>query len=207
MIEIISSGSKGNAILYWDSILVDCGVPFIQLKPFYKQIQIVLLTHVHFDHFNKATIQRLASLRPSIRFAMASHMVEYMEGISNVDVLEIGRLYDYGNFQISPVKLYHDVPNVGWRIFKYGVKIIHATDTAHMQGISAKWYDLYCLETNYDETTIADLIAAKRARGEFAHEQGAINSHLSIQQAQDFFINNRGPHSSMVRLHESKTSL
>jgi len=207
MIKLISSGSHGNAILYWDSILVDCGVPFSHIQPYYKDIQIVLLTHIHVDHFNTATIKRLANLRPTVRFAIAKHMVEYMPAVSNVDVLEIGKIYNYGAFQISPVKLYHDVPNVGWRIFKDGKKLIHLTDTFTVEGITAKGYDYFCIETNYSEDKIIKVINEKRARGEFAHEAGAINSHLSRQQALEFYFKNKAEHSEFIPLHESKTSL
>ena len=66
--KIIATGSKGNAILYHNCILVDCGVPFTLLKPYYKDIKLVLLTHIHGDHFNIQTIKKLAFERPSIRF-------------------------------------------------------------------------------------------------------------------------------------------
>lgn len=207
MVEIISSGSKGNAVLYGCRILVSCGVPFSLLKPYYKSIQLVLLDHNHFDHFNISTIKKLAELRPSIRFGCCEWMVEYLKGIKNVDVYEIGEIYDYKSFKISPFKLYHDVHTCGFRLFIDGKKIFHATDTAHLQGITAKNYDMYCIEANYDEETIHQLIEEKRSKGEFAYQLGSINTHLSWQQAQDFFIRNKKDDSILIRLHESSSSL
>jgi hypothetical protein len=123
--------------------------------------------------------------------------------------MEAGKVYDYGQFKISPVTLYHDVKNFGYRIFfppvgdKGGCKIFHATDTAHLKWITAKNYDLYALEANYDEDTVHETIERKQANGEFPHQIGAINSHLSIQQAQNFILNNAGANYEFLPLHQS----
>jgi L-ascorbate metabolism protein UlaG (beta-lactamase superfamily) len=205
MYQVIASGSTGNAVIYMDSILVDCGVPFSKIEPFMNQLQIVLLTHIHGDHFNLATIQRLAFERPGLRFGCCEWLGSYMKDIRNVDYFEIGKVYDYSTFQISPVKLYHDVSNCGYRIFKEGTKIFHATDTAHLDGITASGYDLYAIESNYDEETIQDVIQAQQDRGEYSYQKGVMNSHLSEQQARDFIFKNRGENSKVLRLHETST--
>ena len=206
MYNIISSCSDGNSIIYFDSIMVDCGLPFSSIKQFVDKIQIVLLTHIHGDHFKINTIKKLAFERPSLRFGCGEFLYEHLQGISNVDVFEPGKVYDYGLFKVSPIVLYHDVQNFGYRIFKDNKKILHATDTYTLEGISAKNYDLYALEANYDENTIYDIINEKRSRGEYAHQIGSINSHLSRQQAQDFVLNNAGNNYEFIMLHQSKTS-
>lgn len=48
--EVISTGSKGNALLIGNEILIDCGVSYRKLKE--KPIKLILLTHEHKDHFN-----------------------------------------------------------------------------------------------------------------------------------------------------------
>jgi len=202
MHSIIASGSTGNSVVYHNSIMVDCGIPFNLLTRIINNLQLVLLTHKHSDHLNLSTIKKLAFERPSLRFGCCEWMVEHLEGIKNVDVYEIGKIYDYGQFQISPVKLYHDVENCGYRIFKDGTKIFHATDTCTLDGISAKEYDLYALEHNYDEETVWDNIKAIEDSGGFAHQRGAINSHLSEQQAKEFFFRNMKESSKLIRLHE-----
>lgn len=207
MYNIIATGSTGNAIIYYNTILVDCGIPFSYLKPYIHDIQIVLLTHVHKDHLNIQTLKRLAFERPALRIGCGVHLLEYLEGFKNVDVYDVGKLYDYGNFRISPVRLYHDVTNFGYRLFFDGKKILHCTDTSHLKGISAYNYDLYSLECNYDEETVFQIIKERESRGEFAHQRGAINSHLSEQQALDFYHKNKGEKSELIRLHESTTSL
>lgn len=205
MYNIISSGSEGNAIIYFNSIMVDCGIPFSLANPYVKDIQLILLTHIHGDHFNLSTIKRLAFERPALRFGCGEFLAEHLQDIRNVDVYEPGKLYDYGQFKISPVILYHDVKNFGYRIFKDDKRVFHATDTFTLDGITAKSYDLYAIEANYDEDTIYDLIREKQLRGEYAHQRGSINSHLSRQQAQNFILSNAGKNYEFIMLHQSKT--
>lgn len=204
MHNVISSGSEGNCVIYHSALMVDIGIPFSLIKPFMYDIQIVLLTHKHPDHLNGPTLEKLQSERPTLRIALGECMLPYVKHLKNLDVLEVGSWYDYGGFKISPIQLYHDVPNVGWRIFKGDHKTIHCTDTAHLSGVEAKNYNLYALEHNYDEETIFDKIRAKEASGEYCYEKGAIETHLSEQQAQDFIFKNKGKKYDILRLHESK---
>ena len=45
--EIISTGSKGNCAILEKTIAVDMGVPFKRIQPYYKDFELVLLTHIH----------------------------------------------------------------------------------------------------------------------------------------------------------------
>lgn len=207
MYQVIATGSTGNAIIYHKTILVDCGIPFSLLKPYLKNIQILLLTHCHKDHINAQTLRKLVYERPTLRIGCGIWMKEYVEGIKNVDFYEAGGFYDYGQFSISPVTLYHDVPNFGYRIFKFGTKIFHATDTCHLQGISAIGYSLYAIEHNYDADTVQELIMSQESEGKFAHQRGSINTHLSEQDARDFIFRNKDENSQVLRLHETKSLL
>ena len=45
--NIISSGSHGNCIIYHKIIVIDMGVSFSAIKPYIKDLQLVLLTHEH----------------------------------------------------------------------------------------------------------------------------------------------------------------
>ena len=201
------TGSMGNAVLYFGNILVDIGVPYSCLKPYVKDIQLVLLTHAHGDHLNTKTLQRLQKEHPSLRIGCGEWMLPYLDGITNVDVYEIGKLYDYGQFKISPFKLYHDVPNCGYRILKDETKIFHATDTKTLEGVTARGYDLYCIEANYSEPIAQQMIEQAREKGEFTHIIGSINSHLSEEQCNDFYYKNKSENSKLIRLHETRSYL
>lgn len=204
MYKVITSGSSGNAVIYHKTILVDCGISFTKIKPYLKDLKLVLISHAHKDHMNIKTIKKMAFEKPSLRFGIGEYLLPNFEGIKNVDVMNYGVIYNYGLFKISPIKLYHDVPNFGYRIFKDETKIIHATDTRTLKGITAKGYDLYALEANYDEERVYDIIKEKQENGEFAHQKGSINSHLSIQQAQKFVLDNAGANYKFITLHQSK---
>lgn len=201
--RVISTGSKGNAVLYSDHYLVDCGVNYAKLKGF--DIRLVMLTHIHQDHFNKRSLQALQDSNPRIRFVCCEWLKSPLEdlGIKNIDVLEIGKWYDFGPIQICPIRLYHDVPNCGYRMIIFGEKVLHATDTKTLEGVIAKDYDLYAIEHNYDEDTIEQVIKEKINRGEYSYEKGAINSHLSFQKAKEFFEKNRKVNSKILKLHMS----
>lgn len=203
MYNVLSTGSKGNCVIYHDTIAIDMGVSYSMIKNYQSNLQIVLLTHIHGDHFNLATIKKLAFERPTLRFACGEFLAEYLQGIKNVDILKAGVVYDYNSFKVSPVTLYHDVPNFGYRIYKGEHKTIHITDTAHLEKIEAKNYDLYAIESNYNEDTIFESIKNKQYKGEFAYQIGSVKTHLSEQQARDFIFKNKGKNSKVLRLHES----
>lgn len=206
--NIISTGSQGNAVVVDDIILIDCGVSFKALKDVYKELQIVLLTHIHADHFKRSTIKRLAKERPTLRFGccewLANELVEAGVSWRNIDVFEIGKVYDYEAFKVSPVKLYHNVPNCGYRIFANGEKAIYATDTEHLQGITAKDYDLYMIEANYTDEDLQERINAKLEAGEYCYELNVANRHLSHEQASEWLMDNMNEKSEYVFLHAHK---
>lgn len=204
--KIISSCSMGNATILKDIILIDCGVTFKRLEKYYKKLKLVLLTHIHKDHFKKETIKRLAQERPTLRFACCEWLLKALLdcGInrSNIDVLKIGTKYDYKLFKIVPIKLYHDVPQCGFRVLFRDYKVIYATDTKTMEGIRAKNYDLYLIEANYDEDEIQERIRKKQQECKFCYEFRAKNNHLSKQQASEFLLENMGEKSEYVFMHE-----
>lgn len=204
--NIIATGSAGNAVVINNHILIDCGVSYRALEAVRQGLRLVLLTHIHSDHFKPQTIGRLAKERPSLRFACCRWLVPPLlaAGVSKtkLDILEIGKLYDYGEFSAAPVQLYHDVPNCGWRIFMNGEKLFYATDTNTLEGITAKDYDLYMIEANYEEEEIRERIRAKRESGQYPYELGVLRTHLSRRKCDDFIYSNIGKRGSYVYLHQ-----
>jgi ribonuclease BN (tRNA processing enzyme) len=192
--QILKSGSSGNAVVVNDVILIDCGVDFKTLSAVYKGLKTVLLTHIHSDHFKKRTIKKLAFERPTLRFACCEWLVADLIscGVSkkNIDVLEIGKIYDYKLFKVSPIKLYHNVPNCGYRLYMNGEKALYATDTGTLDGIEAKGYDLYLIEANHTEEEIQERIRRKEESGEFVYEYEAMKNHLSKEKCDEFILNN-----------------
>ncbi len=204
--KIISSCSTGNATIIKDIILIDCGVTFKKLEKYYKKLKIVLLTHIHGDHFKKETIKRLAQERPTLRFACCEWLLEPLLecGVSrkNIDILQIGTKYDYKVFKIIPIKLYHDVPQCGYRVLFDDYKVIYMTDTRTVEGISAKNYDLYLIEGNYEDEELEERIRRKQQEQKYCYEYRARYTHLSKGQASDFLLKNMGGNSEYVFMHE-----
>ncbi len=203
--EIISTGSQGNAVVINKVILVDCGVNFKALKTCYHDLKLVLLTHIHSDHFNKTTIKLLARERPTLRFACGKWLVNDVIacGVSkaNIDVLNYNIMYNYGICNVIPFPLVHDVPNCGWKIhFPIG-KVIYATDTNNLNGITARNYDLYLIEANYIDEEIQAKIKEKELTGEYAYERRVLRTHLSKAKCDNFIYRNIGSQGHYVYMH------
>lgn len=201
--QIISTGSKGNAVIVNDIIMIDCGVPFKALRQVKNELKIVLLTHKHGDHFKESTIKALSAQRPTLRFACGEWLANRLEniGIDNIDILQTGKKYDYGLFQVAMVKLYHNVPNCGYRLFMNGEKCFYATDTNTLAGITARNYDLYMVEANYEDEEIQNRIRAKEEAGKYPYEYEVLQNHLSLKKANDFIYENIGEKGRYVFLH------
>lgn len=204
--DVISTGSKGNAVVINSEILIDCGVSFKKLSKCYKNIKLVLITHSHADHINKITSKKLAKERPTLRFGCNEFCADILvnAGIpkKNIDVLLQNTTYSYGRFSVSPVSLTHDVPCFGYRIFYGADKLFYATDTGNLDGIEAKDYNLYLVECNYDDDEIQKRIADKEEKGEYAYEYSAMRNHLSRKQCDDFIYANIGSTGRYVYLHQ-----
>lgn len=203
--EIISTGSQGNAVVLNKIILVDCGVCFKKLDPYYRDLKLVLLTHIHTDHFNKTAIRMLASERPTLRFAcgewLVNDLLQCEVPARQIDVLKSRTMYNYGACNIIQFPLSHDVPNCGWMIHFPVGKVIYATDTNNLNGVSAFGYDLYLIEANYAEEDIWEKIREKEANGEYAYERRVLRTHLSKAKCDDFLVRNCTAKSHYVYMH------
>lgn len=208
--DVIATGSSGNAVLLNGNILLDCGVPFKSLETVYRKINLVLLTHHHQDHFNRATVRRLAADRPLLRFGccqwMVLPLVEAGVSVYRIDSFAPGKTYQYniygGKVQVAPFELRHDVPNCGYKIMLPNEKrVLYATDTVTMDGVDAPDMDLYMIEANHREADINRRIAEKNYDGEYAYERRAVHTHLSKEQADAWLVRNMASYSEVIYLH------
>lgn len=206
--NIISTGSDGNCVILNGNICIDIGVAFKAVKPYIRKLKLLLLTHTHSDHINTKTLKRVVKERPTLRIGCCEWMIPKLEeaGIpkKNIDIYKIGKTNRYSLFDITPVKLYHNVPNCGYRIYIGNEKVFYATDTGHLEGITAKGYSLYMIECNYTDEDIQKRIADKEQKGEYAYEYDVLHNHLSQKQCDEFIANNAGRHSKFIYLHQHK---
>ena len=210
--HVIQTGSDGNAVILQgekDVILVDCGVSYAKLAPYRRAISIVLLTHIHGDHFRPATIKRLAHDRPMLRF-MAPIWLLYPllnqcdVDERNIDIAQLDSTAVYGErIKVRPFPLVHDVPNCGYEITLDKSRIVYATDTSHIPDIVNA--DYYMLEANYKNAEeLAARASAKIEAGQYVYENGLQDRHFSREQAIDYVYRNGNDKSQYVLLHEHK---
>lgn len=206
--NIIATGSNGNAVVIQDIILIDCGVSLKQLQPYINKLKLVLLTHIHTDHFNRRTIRLLAAKRPTLRFGCCDWLVPELVSCgvnkANIDVLECDTAYGYGVCNVIPVYLKHNVPNCGYKLHFPAGKVIYATDTNNLNGISAYHYDLYLIEANYEDAEIQEKIRQKKLSGEYAYEVQVLKNHLSKAKCDDFIYRNIGQNGVYVYMHQHR---
>lgn len=107
--KIINSGSDGNCILINDEILLDCGVSFKKIEPYYKKLKLVFISHIHHDHLLPSTIKKLAFERPSIRWIVGEFLVDKLLecGVKkeNIDILKLRTRLSYNRFFCSTYKV------------------------------------------------------------------------------------------------------
>ncbi|MBR4266467.1 MAG: hypothetical protein IKQ46_10485 [Bacteroidales bacterium] len=211
--KILASGSSGNAILLNNGILLDCGVPFKYIEEYLSEIKAIFISHEHKDHINTQTLKKIHELRPVVRFMVGFWLKEHLllSGIksSKIDILKHNKIYNYGLFKIQPFILMHDVKNYGIKIYdtKAKEKIIYAVDTNKIDHIEAVNFDLYLIEGNYDEEKLERNIKSDIERGIYSYGVRVKDTHLSIQQAGEWLLDNVGNNSTYELIHQSKNNL
>ena len=204
--EILATGSTGNCVILNDIIAIDMGVPFKAIKSHYKQLQLVLLTHEHQDHFKTSTIRTLAAERPTLRWCSPTWLVPKLAELvdkRNIDIIsQIGCELDYKLFTVKSFSLPHNVPNCGYLITQNEKTAFYATDCNNLDGVEAKNCDLYLIEGNYTEKDIIERMKNKHETGDFAYERHVLKNHLSVEKAEKFIANNADPKSQYILLHE-----
>lgn len=203
--NIIATGSKGNAVVIDQKILIDCGVSFKALSKVYRALKLVLLTHIHSDHFQPTTLRLLAENRPTLRFAccawLCKPLVDAGVPVSQIDVLESGHMYGYGICNVRPDMVKHNVPNCAWKAWLPSGKLFYCTDMNNLNGITAPNYDLYMVEANYDDAEIHAKIAEKKLNGEYIYELGVLHNHMSLAKINDWLYANMGQNSAYIYMH------
>ena len=206
--NILSTGSKGNCIILNDYLMLDCGLSYKKIQEYLDKIKVIFISHRHSDHFNKATIRKIAYEYPSIKFLVGHHLVVELLlcGVKekNIITLDIEKWYDIGAFKVRLDFLFHDVPNDCIHIqFKDGQKLLYATDTTSMDNVVANGYDYYFIEANYDTNEeLEKKIREAKEKGEFTYLERVKNTHLSQLDAINWYDKNKGENSEIIFIHQ-----
>jgi L-ascorbate metabolism protein UlaG (beta-lactamase superfamily) len=170
MFKTINTGSDGNCFLY-GTLMIDLGLSYTKTKSYLSDVKHCLLTHIHGDHFNKDCIRKVFVNHENIKFVCGQWLVDKLLKIGveqdRIIVIEFGKVYELGDYKISPIIAYHDVENCGYRIMHDGKKHIHITDTVSLDGISAVGYDSASIECNHHYETALKIIEEAKENDEF----------------------------------------
>lgn len=209
IIEIVSSSSAGNCYIYNGDLMVDIGVSFAKVKPFIATTQLILLTHVHGDHFNFKTLKKVIYENPLIKIICGFWFVDRLAKIGiplqNIYVLELDHKYIVGQYLIEPVMAMHDVPNFGYKITisKTGYKIFHISDTSDVEHIKAEGFDWYSIEANYEtDDELEQRIKEDEENGVYSHYKRVKDTHLSQLKAINWLDKNKKENSQYIFIHQ-----
>ena len=206
--SVIGSSSKGNAIVVEDKLLLDCGVSYKRLKEHLKNIKLIFISHVHKDHLLPAAIKQIAYNYPNIKYITGSDDVIFKLSKCGVKPSQMFRLksntwYDLGMFKVRLEELAHDVPNHCLKWGFKGEKGIYIVDTANVDNIKAKDYDLYLIESNYNEEVLKEHIENCEDKNQLVYLNRVPYTHLSFNQANSFLVENMGNNSEFEYIHKS----
>jgi mRNA degradation ribonuclease J1/J2 len=207
--NIISSSSKGNCYIYNQDLMIDIGTAFAKIKPYLRNIKLLCLTHQHQDHINKKTLKKLLYEKPTIKIICGEWLVQMLVDLGinkkNIFVLNLNKKYNLGKYIIELVLATHDVPNCGYKITikNNNYKIFHITDTSNLDNIEAKGYNLYLIESNYNEELLKKHIEECEDENMLYYLNRVPYTHLSYEQANSFLIENMDDNSRFEYIHQS----
>ncbi len=154
------------------SILIDCGngvLSRLQQYLDYRQLNAVLLTHLHADHYSDVMIMRYGleisfqqgeRLEPLPLYAPAQPEEEYArlpyKNAYNVSKLESGQTLQIGPFTILSREGIHAIPSMAFRIRTASGIFVYSGDTEFDSGLEqfAAGADLFLCEANYLDADI-----------------------------------------------------
>lgn len=210
--NIAGSSSKGNSIVVEDVLMLDIGLSYSKIKKYLNKIKIIFVSHAHKDHLLPTTVKNLAFNYPTIKFITGSNivvekLVECGVNKKNIYVLKSGKKYDLGLLKVKLEELYHDTPNYALKCELNGKKLIYAVDTNRIDHIQAKNYDLFLVESNYNEELLEQHIQECIYNGDDENKlyylQRVGKTHLSDKKCVDFLLENMGNNSIYEKIHQS----
>lgn len=215
-VEILGTGSTGNAVLIDDTIMIDCGLGVNKLLPYLQNVRHLFITHRHSDHLNISVLKNIAKKvsESIIRFGLhvnsdCYNMIE-RKAPEIAEMIESERLTSHSlldlkidgvEYKIETYPLYHDVENQGFVITKNGKTLIHATDTSTMKDAPNRQFDVILVEGNYDESKLIEYL--KSDDREVRYRAARNLRHLSIQAHENFVKSHSHPDTISLMLHES----
>lgn len=198
---VVASGSKGNCVVI-ENIMIDAGVPYKDIKEFLYNIDYLLYTHCHGDHFRESTFKRIREEFPNIVIAGNKTLME----VANTDfdiIIKDNEPFEIGDYTVTPFPGIHDVEVHGFEWYVGDTHIVYMTDSNTTEFIPTDdKYDYLFLESNHDESKLAKAKGKNKKYHYPAYKNGL--RHLSTQQSKQFYLcNRRSRESKWIELHKS----
>lgn len=157
---------------------------------------------------NRKTIQQIAYNFPTIKFLTGSKEVVNILATNKVNMKNIiyipnSSWYDLGILKVKLELLEHDVENYALHFEIKSKKGIYIVDTASVENINAKGYDLYLIEANYQEEILEEHLKNCEDKDKIYLERVKY-THLSYEMANDFLIRNMEKNSEYSYIHKSE---
>jgi phosphoribosyl 1,2-cyclic phosphodiesterase len=160
---VLGSGSSGNCTFISSTttaLLVDAGISALRIEKCLKALNqqpdnlAVLITHSHHDHISG--IETLCRRHPSIEvYCHQSCFSSVRKKLASaINIIAVEGDFFVGDITVSPFKVSHDVPCVGYSFLSGGSRITLATDTGKLNNKMIEALsdsDLVVLESNHDE--------------------------------------------------------
>lgn len=197
--KIISTGSKGNCVII-ENIMIDCGVPFKNIKEHLYGVSTLLLTHIHSDHIKEGTLKAIVIMFPHIKI-YGNYEVCQVYGEYPISCVNENVPFEDDGITFVPFKAIHDVVTYGYTWEWNGESVIYVTDTSDLRNAPVQTYDHFFIESNHSEKKIENMKFDTR----FGYNVYAgAKRHLSTEKAKLFFyMNRRSAASTFVELHQS----
>lgn len=225
--EILHTGSKGNFNLIThtdimgDKIVIatDAGLPFKHIEKYLFDVDVLLYSHVHADHYAPATYHQIRTQFPNIIVITNDDVARRMKETNQMPpdyLLNATEGIQIGDIYIKAFENEHGTEDkpvdcTGWILYDGHENILYSTDmttTIHYRMYLDKHnikLDTILLEANYDLDVVGFIENMKLHTGFDIFNNGS-ERHMSLQEFHEFCeLYKRDDKVKCVPLHMSET--
>lgn len=193
----LASGSSGNCFLVDNGkhrILIDVGIPYIQIKQKLDSlgydiegIDFILITHTHNDHIKSINSFSMKKVYSSVKIPGIINKLS-----NNHEVL-------LGDYKIYPFPLSHDVECCGYKICCNNESLIYLTDTGYVNYKIRPYLknaNYYIFESNHDINMLMNSKRPSFLKTRILSDIG----HLSNEDASEILVDSIGDKTEEIYL-------
>lgn len=182
MIKVLASGSKGNAYMVGNGILLECGIPYDSFlkKAGYPKIRACILTHLHSDHTKY--IDTINRYRIPIYASRETLTGLNLKSYENCFAIRADCDYEINGVTVYPYDAEHCDGALYFVFEKDSERVLFSTDNAVIHEDHSGLTEIY-IEANYSELMLEQNIA------EGLIDPARVNSiisHMSIESCEDW---------------------